>query len=562
MDAGADEFEDARPEGDVVIGVDVGSGSVRAAVVSTSGQILGVGKHPIQIHEHDGRCEQSSDEIWRACVQAVTAAVVLAEVTATQVKGLGFDATCSLVALDENFRPVAVSDEEPTDEWNVVMWMDHRAVAEAAEINATQHPALQFVGKSISPEMETPKLLWLKRHAPRLWAKAAHFFDLPDFLTFRATGSTVRSRCSLTCKWTYGATTAQDMEWDDSYFRLIGLEDLVTNKDHNKYSRIGLSVQDIGTVVGSGLSNAAAAELGLMPGTPVGVSMIDAFAGGIGVLGGPSTHPLTSRLAIIAGTSACHIVAAKQPVFVSGVWGPYWGVMIPGFYTTEGGQSAAGKLLDHIIESHAAYEHVKVEAQARNMLVPDYLYDLAARVAHTRGLLHTELLVRDVHILPDFHGNRSPLADPFMTGTITGLQLNTAPEESLAVLYVAAVVALALETRLIIETMNKSGHNVCEIYMCGGESRNSLYVQAHANATGMNVVLREETETVLLGAAMLGSCPHIYPNIPAAMDAMGSRGRVVPPQLDIQPFYDQKFKVLMQMYEDQRRYRQIMSEAP
>ena len=76
---------------------------------------------------------------------------------------------------------------------NVILWQDHRAVQEAAEINSTQHPVLRFVGGALSPEMQSPKLLWLKRHLySECWEKAGHFFDLADYLTYRATGESSR----------------------------------------------------------------------------------------------------------------------------------------------------------------------------------------------------------------------------------------------------------------------------------------------------------------------------------------------------------------------------------
>ena len=83
------------------------------------------------------------------------------------------------------------------------MWMDHRAQAEALAINGSGSPVLDYVGGGFSPEQQPPKLLWLKRHLPDTWARAAHFFDLPDWLTFRATGNPARSLCSVTCKWGY-----------------------------------------------------------------------------------------------------------------------------------------------------------------------------------------------------------------------------------------------------------------------------------------------------------------------------------------------------------------------
>ena len=64
---------------------------------------------------------------------------------------------------------------------------------EAKEINETRHPVLKFVGGCISPEMQPPKLLWLKRNLQDdCWNKAGHFFDLADFLTYKATSAQVR----------------------------------------------------------------------------------------------------------------------------------------------------------------------------------------------------------------------------------------------------------------------------------------------------------------------------------------------------------------------------------
>ncbi len=69
------------------------------------------------------------------------------------------------------------------------MWMDHRAEKEASFINQTHHKVLDYVGGKISLEMQTPKLLWLKKHLPVSYDKSQEFFDLPDFLRWKATGS-------------------------------------------------------------------------------------------------------------------------------------------------------------------------------------------------------------------------------------------------------------------------------------------------------------------------------------------------------------------------------------
>src|SRR5258708_34282641 len=177
------------------IGVDVGTSSARAGVFDEKGTLLATARHPIAVwHEVGGVVEQSSSDIWAACVAAVRTAMAEAALPPSAVKGIGFDATCSLVVLDAAANPITVS-ASGDERRNVIVWMDHRAIAEARQINDTLDDVLRYVGGSISPEMEIPKLLWLNRHLPSTYNVAGHFFDLADELSFRATGSTERSIC-------------------------------------------------------------------------------------------------------------------------------------------------------------------------------------------------------------------------------------------------------------------------------------------------------------------------------------------------------------------------------
>ena len=136
--------------------------------------------------------------------------------------------------------------------------MDHRATEQARRINDAGHRVLDYVGRTISPEMQTPKLLWLAENKPDSFARAWQFMDLADFLTWRSTGSLARSICTVTCKWTY---LAHEGRWDESYFRLIGLGALADEQ----FRRIGTEVVAAGTPLGSGLTAKAALDLGLRP---------------------------------------------------------------------------------------------------------------------------------------------------------------------------------------------------------------------------------------------------------------------------------------------------------
>jgi FGGY-family pentulose kinase len=545
------------------LGIDVGTGRARAGIFDPSGRRLGTGVCPIQIFRpREDFVEQSSEDIWQACGKAVRLALLEAEIGASdtgRIKGVGFDATCSLVAVDEDDQPVTVSPSGRDDQ-NVIVWMDHRAMEEAAGINATQHDVLKYVGGTISPEMETPKLLWLKKHLPKSWARAARFFDLPDFLTYRATTIDTRSLCTTVCKWTYLGHEGEAGRWDEGFFRQVGLGDLADSK----FSRIGKVVRPMGERIG-GLSSKAAEELGLSPGTPVAVSIIDAHAGGLGLLGVPvdGTPPteasLEQRLALIGGTSSCHMAVSSAPKYIPGIWGPYRSAMVPGMWLTEGGQSATGALIDHTIHSHARGAELVEQAKRENTSVYALLNARLEALAKREKCSFAGELTRDLHVLPDHHGNRSPRADPTLRGMISGLKLSDTVD-SLAVLYLATVQAIALGTRHIIEAMNAKGYGIRTVIACGGDTKNPVFVREHAEATACSIVLAKEPEAVLLGSAMLGAVASgSYPSLLAAMAAMNEAATVVEPSGgDVARFYDAKYRVFQRMHDDQLAYRATM----
>jgi FGGY-family pentulose kinase len=540
------------------IGIDVGTGSARAGVFTAEGVMLGAASHAIEIWRPEPDfVEQSSDDIWSACGEAVRNAMAQAGVPQSDIRGIGFDATCSLVALDRDDRPVSLS---PTadDRCNVIVWMDHRAIAQAKRINSKGHAVLRYVGGKISPEMQTPKLLWLKENLPKAWERTARFLDLPDFLTYLATGSDVRSLCSTVCKWTY---LGHERKWDSSYFRDIGLGALVDED----FERIGRDIRPMGEPVGDGLVPDAAANLGLPEGIPVGVSMIDAHAGGIGVLGAKLegtaavSGDLQRRLALIGGTSSCHMAVSQKPCFVPGVWGPYYSAMVPGMWLSEGGQSATGSLVDHVIFSHARATELGEQACEQGTTVYDVLNRRLDAMSNGHGF--PAALTRDLHVLPYFHGNRSPRADPTLAGAIAGFRLSDTLDD-LARLYLATIQAIAYGTRHIISVMNEAGYTIDTVLACGGGTKNPVFLREHADITGCRVVLPAESEAVLLGAAILGAvAAGDYSSVVEAMAAMNRAERVIEPTADdVARYHAAKYAVFHHQYEDLMRYREIMSE--
>ena len=541
-----------------VIGVDVGTGSARAGIFDLAGRRLAAASRPIRMWKPEADwAEQSSDDIWTAVCAAVREAME-ACAERPEVVGIGFDATCSLVVLDAAGRPVTV-DPEGDDARNVIVWMDHRAIDQTDRINAGGYEVLRYVGGRLSPEMQTPKLLWLKEQLPQSWGRAAHFFDLPDFLTWRATGATRRSLCSLVCKWTY---LGHEGRWDDAYLRAIGLGDLV----EEGYARIGSDVGAVGSAIGGGLTVEAARELGLTPGIAVGTSMIDAHAGGIGVIGVPlaasATVDYDRRLALIGGTSSCHMVMSlAAPRFIPGVWGPYHSAMLPGLWLNEGGQSATGALIDHVVQGHPRHADLTAEATRRGTTVYQLLNDELAVLAGRSGG-PVAMLTRDLHVLPDFHGNRSPRADASLRGAVSGLRLSDGLED-LALLYLATVQAVAYGTRHIVAAMNDTGYAIDTILACGGGTKNPVFLEAHADATGCTLVLPEEPEAVLLGSAVLGAvAAGAFPDITAGMAGMTHAGRSIEPaEGRLRAYHDAKYSVFLRLHDDQMAYRALMAAA-
>lgn len=540
------------------VGIDVGTGSTRAGLFDQTGKLLANHSEAITMWKPQiDFVEQSSDNIWDRISRCVRKVMSDSGIDPSDVKGIGFDATCSLVLVDTEGQPVSVS---PTSEdaQNVVAWIDHRALEETEFINgfADDYPVFDYLGGKISPEMQVPKLLWLKKHMPQSWKRAAHFFDLPDYLTYRAIGELTRSLCSTTCKWTYLAHLAADggEGWSPDFFRAIGLEDLV----EEGYERIGTDIRPMGEAIGSGLSSQAAEEFGLQEGTPVGVSIIDAHAGGIGMIGlaeGTEEVKLDRRLALVGGTSSCHMAVSEEKRPTPGIWGPYYSSMVPGLWLNEGGQSATGALVDHVVFNHGASEQAMKDSEEAGVTIYEYLNNRLSALADGSSV---DLLTQSIHVCPYFHGNRSPRANPHLKGMVSGLRLS-ATIDDLALLYLATIQAIAYGTRHIIEEMNKAGYEIDRLICCGGGTKNPVFLKQHANASGCLLILPEESEAVLLGSAMLGSVASgVFSSVQEAMRSMSRPKSVLEPEISLREYHENKYRVFHKLYDDQVSYDSLM----
>jgi FGGY-family pentulose kinase len=523
-----------------VVAVDVGTGSARAGIFDQNGDLLARAERPIVMHTpRSDHAEHDSEDIWRAVCEAVRQARVDASVEADAVAGIGFDATCSLVVRGKAGEQVSVSTSDEA-RWDTIVWLDHRAIAEADLATQTGHRAVDHVGGAMSPEMATPKLAWLKKHKPASWNAAGHFFDLTDFLTFKASGSRARSQCTLTCKWTFLAH--EEHGWKQDYLEALGIGDMVER------GNLPRTATPVGSDLGA-LTQASAADLGLTTGCRVAVGLIDAHAGAIGVLGGFADRPeeIKRHLALIAGTSSCVSTLSVDPIMIKGFWGPYLGAALPGYWLSEGGQSVTGALLDHVIRIHGG--GLKPDRETHQKI--------CARVSEMRREGGPDLAPR-LHVLPDFHGNRSPLGDPHAVGVISGLTLDPS-FDGLCRLYWRTAVAIALGVRHILETLNANGHALDTLHVTGGHTKNPLLMELYADATGCGVVLPGAEDAVLLGTAMLAAtAAGWHGTLAQCCVAMQKHGTIRRPNPAVAAIYDRDYAIFLEMQSQRARLDEML----
>ena len=321
----------------------------------------------------------------------------------------------------------------------------------------------------------------MPRHVPETFARA-QFFDLADFLTFKASGSTARSTCTVVCKWLY---QGRERRWPQETYLEIGLGALLEDRAR----RIGAQIVAPGTALGAGLTPEAASAMGLRAGVPVAAGLIDAHAGAIGTSGGAlpdgSADP-RRRLALILGTSSCCMALSDEARFIPGVWGPLYDGLVPGHWLTEGGQSAFGAAIDRLLSTHPAHGGRPFEALERDIL------------ARCPNPSHAAWLARELHVLPDFLGNRSPFADPLARGGVVGLDLEE-DEASLQALYVAGLCGLAQGLAQVMRALEAGGFAFDALVASGGAARGALVRQIVADVCGRRVRRRRDRRAGAIG---------------------------------------------------------------
>lgn len=383
-------------EAPVLIGLDIGTQSVRAAVVDPRGRTLAFGVAPIDTtYPRPAWAEQDPRQWWSASATAIRQGLDRAGVPKEAVAGLGLDCTaCTVVACTEDGTPVRPA----------LLWMDQRSSVEADDLSATGDPVLQYVSGRLSPEWMLPKALWLKRHEPDHFRAADRVIEGTNWLVHALTGEWSLSTNHCAVKWNYARPQGG---WPRQMLSSVGLDDLPSKWPDR--------MQSLGSTAGS-LTREAAEHLGLPAGIPVAQGGIDAYLGMIGM-----GATAAGDVAVIVGSSTCHLAQSSAGVFGSGAAGCYPDATVDGLYTIEAGQTATGSILDWYRRHFASRE----ESEAQKLGVPVWqILDQAASAVPPGA---EGVLARD-----DFQGNRSPFKNPAAAGPSSASPSPTAPATSSA----------------------------------------------------------------------------------------------------------------------------------
>jgi len=480
------------------IGIDFGTLSGRAVVVDVSnGAELATSVHPYRhgviaetLPGSDARLEpdwalQDPNDYLEVLKRAVPEAIAHSGVRPEDVIGIGVDFTsCTMLPTTADGTPLCFLPQwrETPHAW-VKLWKHHAAQPEAAKINAIAHQQgyetlLARYGGKVNSEWLLPKAWQILDEAPEVYDAADRLIEAGDWLVWRLTGVETRNACAAGYK---GMWSKREGFPPDAFFRALDprLEHIVDEKMSRKILPLGARA--------GGLTEEAAAWMGLRPGIAVAVAVIDAHAAvPAATVAGPE------RMVIIMGTSNCHMVVSDQEIIAPGISGVVADGILPGLYGYEAGQACVGDHFAWFVENAvpAAYQQ---EAEELGLSIYDLLEKKAAHLKPGQsGLL----------ALDWWNGNRSVLVDSDLTGMMVGMTLATKPEE----MYRALIEATAFGTRMIIETFVENGIPVREIVATGGlPDQNKLLMQIYADIAGLPINIAASRQTSALGAAMHGA---------------------------------------------------------
>ncbi len=498
------------------IGVDYGTDSVRAVVANTdTGEIIAESVFSYPRWKDGKYCNASENQFRQHPLDYVeglksTIEQVVSqcdEETASGIIGISVDTTGSTpVPVNRTGTPLSLLPEfSENPNAMFVLWKDHTAISEADEINDLARTwggvdYTKYEGGIYSSEWFWAKILRVLRTDTVVRDAAYSWVEHCDWIPGLLTGNTdplelKRSRCAA------GHKAMWHTDWDGlpSEKFLVALDPLLAGLPDRLYKDTYTSDVPVGY-----LSEEWATELGLSTKVAVGVGAFDAH---IGAVGGEVKPYYMSK---VMGTSTCDmLVVPREEVegtLVKGICGQVDGSISPGLVGLEAGQSAFGDIYawfrdlllwpveKQLRETDLLNEETKEKLfnEIRDRTIND-LSEAAAKIP----LDETGVLALDW-----MNGRRTPDANPYLKGVISGLTLGSdAPA-----VFRALVEATAFGSRAIVERFREEGVRIDGVIAMGGVAKKSPFVmQTVANVMNIPILVAKAEQTCALGAAMAAS---------------------------------------------------------
>lgn len=515
-----------------VIGVDYGTDSVRSIIVNAiNGQEVASSVFYYPRWKNELYCDASAnqfrqhpldyiegleDTIKRCLLQS-------GPNVAANVKGISVDTTGSTpIAVNEKGTPLSLLPQfENNPNAMFVLWKDHTAVGEAAEINVHAQKFetnyLKYVGGIYSSEWFWAKLLRILREDKAVRAACYSWVEHCDWIPFLLTGGNdvaamKRGICSA------GHKGLWNDEWGglppDDFFS--SLDPLLKGFTDRLYKEAYPSDQAVGN-----LSKEWADKLGLSTDVVIGIGAFDCHMGAVG----GQIEPY--YLSKVMGTSTCDILVAPidevSDTLVKGICGQVPGSVIPGMMGMEAGQSAFG-------DAYAWFKNLLVWPM-QNLLAQSSLPDadiIKKLIEETADKILPELSKQAAQLAVEenselaidwLNGRRTPDANQALEGAFSGLNLGSnAPQ-----LFRALVEATCFGAKAIVDRFVEQGIPVKGLIGLGGVAKKSPFImQMMCDVMNMPIRIHRSEQTCALGAAMFAAtAAGIYQKVEEAMEVMG-----------------------------------------
>jgi len=542
-----------------VIGIDYGTDSVRSVVVdTTNGKITGTSVFEYPRWKKGLFCDPAVNQFRQHPLDYIEglehsvkgALAGLNPEDINNIVGITVDTTGSTpVAVDMEGTPLSLKQGyENNPDAMFVLWKDHTAVKEAAEINnlARTWGGLDFTkfeGGIYSSEWFWAKILHVLRHSDAVRENAWSWVEHCDWIPALLTGKTnplqlKRSRCAAGHK----AMWHDDFNGLPDEKFLAKLDPVLSGLRARLFSKTYTCDTEVGN-----LSAEWAKKLGLSTDVKIGAGTFDAHTGAVG--GEIKPYYLVK----VMGTSTCDMIVAPMGEvgnkLVAGICGQVDGSIIPGMLGLEAGQSAFGDIYAWFGQllmwpvTNIISEMTWLDEKSRKKIKDETADRIIAELSKQAESLTVE--ETSVIALDWMNGRRTPDANQELKGAITGLSLGSdAPR-----IFKALVEATAFGSKMINERFISEGIRIDGVIAIGGVAKKNPFVmQVVSDVLNMPIKVAASEQTCALGSAMAASVvAGVYKDIPAAQKAMGGGFEK---EYHPDPVRAKKYEILFRKYKE------------